>query len=260
MDEAFASIERLSQANFKESGIYAERFVERARHVEVQVFGDGRGRVVALGERDCSAQRRNQKVIEETPAPGQPETSARCARLGGEALPRGELPQRRHCRVHLDGDRDQFYFLEVNTRLQVEHGVTEEVTGVDLVEWMVRLAAGDPFRWRHHAPDAPGRFDPGPRHAEDPGPQAFRPSAGILTEAIFPLDAVRVDTGVERGGEITPCYDPMMAKIIVRGEHPEPTPSPSCGQRWTVAVSTASRPISATCASWPPTRCSPRAA
>jgi urea carboxylase len=214
LDESFASIQRLSQANFKESGIYAERFVERARHVEVQVFGDGRGRVVALGERDCSAQRRNQKVIEETPAPGLL-PSIRQALLDAAVKLCRTVSYRNAGTVEFifDGDRNEFYFLEVNTRLQVEHGVTEEVTGVDLVEWMVRLAAGDdPIR------DAPAR---GAAiqvriYAESPL-KNFQPCAGLLTHVQFPDDA-RVETWVETGTEIPSYYDPLLAKIIVRGE------------------------------------------
>ena len=136
---------RLGAANFGQGGVYLERFVERARHIEVQIFGDGAGNVIALGERDCSAQRRNQKVIEETPAPGLRDDVRR--RLLGHR--RDARRARSHYRSAgtveflYDADREDFFFLEVNTRLQVEHGVTEEVTGVDLVEWMVRLGAGD---------------------------------------------------------------------------------------------------------------------
>ncbi len=142
--EAFASVERLSRSNFKETGIFLEKFIARARHIEVQIFGDGEGRVLALGERDCSAQRRNQKVIEETPAPGLSEEQR--AGLFEAAIKLGQAVNYRSAgtvEFVFDADSGAFYFLEVNTRLQVEHGVTEEVTGVDLVEWMVRLAAGD---------------------------------------------------------------------------------------------------------------------
>src|SRR6202000_1774343 len=142
--DAFASGERLSRSNFKESGIFLEKFVAHARHIEVQIFGDGKGRVLALGERDCSTQRRNQKIIEETPAPGLSDavraslhaTAVRLGEAGGYASP-GAVE------FIFNTDSGEFYFLEVNTRLQVEHGVTEEVTGVDLVEWMIRQAAGE---------------------------------------------------------------------------------------------------------------------
>ena len=207
--EAFASVERTSRASFKESGIYLEKFVLRARHIEVQIFGDGRGNVVELGERDCSVQRRNQKVIEETPAPHLP--SAIRARLLECAVRLGKAVNYRSAgtvEFVYDADAAQFYFLEVNTRLQVEHGVTEEVTGLDLVEWMVRGAI--PPRGAAVGHSIQVRV-----YAEDPG-KNFQPSAGILTEAVFP-DDVRVETWVERGTEVTPFYDPLLAKIIVHG-------------------------------------------
>ncbi len=212
--EAFAAIERLASTNFKDSGIFAERYVERARHIEVQIFGDGRGRVVALGERDCSAQRRNQKVIEETPAPGI--TTATRERLFEAAVRLGTAVHYRNAgtvEFIYDSDRAEFYFLEVNTRLQVEHGVTEEVTGIDLVEWMVRLAAGeDPIR---EAP-AKGASIQVRLYAESPL-QDFRPSVGPLGEVRFPA-SVRVETWIESGTEIPAYYDPLVAKIIATGE------------------------------------------
>jgi len=213
LEEAFAAIERLSKTNFKDSGIYAERFVEKARHIEVQIFGDGLGRVVALGERDCSAQRRNQKVVEETPAPGispivRAELLAAAVRLGERVSYRNAGT----VEFIYDEARGEFYFLEVNTRLQVEHGVTEEVTGVDLVEWMVRLAAGqDPIR-----PVYPQGASLQVRvYAESPL-HDFRPCAGLLTHVEFPSNA-RVETWVESGSEVSTFYDPLVAKIIVKG-------------------------------------------
>jgi urea carboxylase len=214
LEEAYAAIERLAKTNFKDGGIFAERFVEAARHIEVQIFGDGRGRVVALGERDCSAQRRNQKVIEETPAPGI-STIVREA-LFAAAIRLGEAVSYRNAgtvEFIYDSARQEFYFLEVNTRLQVEHGVTEEVTGVDLVEWMVRLAAGeDPIR-----PVEPRGASIQVRvYAESPL-KDFQPSAGALTNVEFPPD-VRVETWVESGADIPPYYDPLVAKIIATGD------------------------------------------
>ncbi|MBI2689154.1 MAG: 5-oxoprolinase/urea amidolyase family protein [Acidobacteria bacterium] len=213
LEEAFAAIERLSKTNFKESGIYAERFVERARHIEVQIFGDGNGRVVALGERDCSAQRRNQKVVEETPAPGI--TEAVRAALLSSAVRLGELVNYRNAgtvEFIYDEACGEFYFLEVNTRLQVEHGITEEVTGVDLVEWMVRLAAGgDPIK----AVTPRGASIQVRVYAESPL-HDFRPCAGPLGHVEFPGDA-RIETWVESGAEVSTFYDPLLAKIIVRG-------------------------------------------
>lgn len=214
--DAFASVERLSRTNFKDSGIFVEKFVARARHIEVQIFGDGKGRVIALGERDCSAQRRNQKVIEETPAPGLSDDQR--AALCAAAVKLGEAVNYRSAgtvEFVFDADTGLAYFLEVNTRLQVEHGVTEEVTGVDLVEWMVRLAAGDAsfLEAYHHQPR--GHSIQVRIYAEDAN-KNFQPSCGVLTEVAFHASA-RSETWVQDGTEVTPFYDPMLAKIIVHG-------------------------------------------
>ena len=212
----FEAVRRLSRNNFKDSGVYLEKFVERARHIEVQIFGDGRGTVVALGERDCSAQRRNQKVIEETPAPGISEDLRRRLFDAAERLGRAVNYQSAGTVEFVHDDAaGEAYFLEVNTRLQVEHGVTEEVTGIDLVEWMIRQAAGEPLPLLDSAGQARGASIQVRVYAEDPG-RNFRPCSGILTEAVFPEDA-RVETWVERGSEVTPFYDPLVAKVIVRG-------------------------------------------
>jgi urea carboxylase len=212
--EAFVSVERLSRANFKDSGLFLEKFVARARHIEVQIFGDGQGRVVALGERDCSAQRRNQKVIEETPAPGLSDEQR--AGLFAAAIKLGAAVRYRSAgtvEFVFDADTGAYYFLEVNTRLQVEHGVTEEVTGVDLVEWMVRLAGGDSSFLDHYTGERRGHSIQVRIYAEDAN-KNFQPSCGILTAVRFPSDA-RCETWVESGTEVTPFYDPMLAKVIV---------------------------------------------
>ncbi|MDO8795010.1 MAG: urea carboxylase [Vicinamibacterales bacterium] len=213
---SFAAVARLGAANFGQAGVYLERYVERARHIEVQVFGDGAGGVIALGERDCSAQRRNQKVIEETPAPGL--SAAVRARLleTAEALAR-TVDYRSAGTVEFlyDADREAFYFLEVNTRLQVEHGVTEEVTGVDLVEWMVRLGSAELPPLESLRPEPSGASIQVRLYAEDPA-HGFRPSAGTLTEVVIP-DGCRWDGWVLAGSEVSPYYDPMLAKLIVRG-------------------------------------------
>ncbi len=211
--DAFEAVERLGKANFGESGAYLEKFVERARHVEVQIFGDGHGEIVVLGERDCSVQRRNQKVIEETPAPGLSEATR--ARLFDAATRMGRAVKYRSAgtvEFVLDAATQDFYFLEVNTRLQVEHGVTETVTGVDLVEWMVREAGGD---LRLHAPSPRGAAIEVRLYAEDPA-KNYQPSTGTLTEVVFD-EASRVDDWIEAGTEISPYYDPLLAKIITRG-------------------------------------------
>jgi len=216
--DAFASVQRLSKSNFKESGIFLEKFVANARHIEVQIFGDGKGRVLALGERDCSAQRRNQKVIEETPAPGLDHLQRQG--LFDAAIKLGKAVNYRSAgtvEFVFDADSGKFYFLEVNTRLQVEHGVTEEVRGVDLVEWMVRLAQGE-TEFLDDYVDAPRGHSIQVRiYAEDPA-KNFQPSCGLLTEVkVDP--AARCETWVEGGTEVTPYYDPMVAKIIVHAEN-----------------------------------------
>jgi urea carboxylase len=212
---AFATVDRLSRSNFKESGLYLEKYVERARHIEVQIFGDGRGNVVAIGERECSIQRRNQKIIEETPAPNLPEAVRQSLLECAERLGRAAgYESAGTVEFVYDDATNQFYFLEVNTRLQVEHGVTEEVTGIDLVEWMVRQAVGelDLSGWKRNNQGASIQVR---LYSEDPS-KNFQPATGTLTEVLFPRSC-RVETWIERGTEVTPFYDPMLAKLIVRG-------------------------------------------
>jgi len=217
---AYEAVKRLSQNNFGDASVFVERFVERARHIEVQLFGDGRGEVIALGERDCSAQRRNQKVIEETPAPNL-EPGLRRA-LHEAAVVLGKSVGYRSAgtvEFVFDAELREFYFLEVNTRLQVEHGVTELVMGVDLVEWMLRTAAGEPPDLRAFRDARPNGHSIQVRvYAEDPA-RDFKPSSGLLTEVELPK--VRVDTWVERGTEVSPFYDPLLAKIMVHASDRE---------------------------------------
>ena len=217
MADNFSAAVRLSAANFGQTGVYLERYVEKARHIEVQIFGDGKGHVIALGERDCSAQRRNQKVIEETPAHGLRTEVRQRLWETAERLTRA-LHYRSAGTVEFlyDADHEEFFFLEVNTRLQVEHAVTEEVTGVDIVEWMVRLGARELDALEELRPKPRGASIQVRIYAEDPA-HDFRPSTGILTEVRLPADA-RCETWVEAGAEVTPFYDPMLAKIIVRAE------------------------------------------
>ncbi|MDX6354419.1 MAG: urea carboxylase, partial [Streptomyces sp.] len=213
--DAWERVQRVAAASFSSAGVFLERLVEHARHVEVQVFGDGEGRVVTFGDRDCSLQRRNQKVVEEAPAPGLPSrvreqlaASARdlCASVGYRSAGTVEFVY--------DAAREEAYFLEVNTRLQVEHPVTEEIYGVDLVAWMLRLARGDSDVVRD--PGAPrGHAVEARVYAEDPS-REHRPSAGLLTRVEFP-GGVRVDGWVETGTEVTTSYDPMLAKVIAYG-------------------------------------------
>jgi len=215
LGQAFDAVTRLAESHFKQAGSYLEKFVDPARHVEVQIFGDGRGRVLALGQRDCSLQRRNQKVVEETPPPGLGDETR--AALDDAAMRLGAAASYRSAgtvEFIVDPRDGSFYFLEVNTRIQVEHGVTEEVTGVDIVEWMVRVAAGEPLP--EAAPPARGAAIQARLYAEDPL-RGFQPSAGVLTEATFPTD-VRVETAVDRGSEVSPYYDPLLAKLIAKGD------------------------------------------
>ncbi|KQO93883.1 urea carboxylase [Methylobacterium sp. Leaf92] len=214
--ERFAAVERTARASFGDARVYLERFVAQARHVEVQIFGDGRGRVVALGERDCSLQRRNQKVIEETPAPGL--SDAVRARLHAAAVALGEsvaYASAGTVEFIYDPTREDFSFLEVNTRLQVEHPVTEAVFGIDLVEWMVRQAAGEDPITAAGALVPRGAAIEARLYAEIPHAN-FSPSAGLLTEVRFP-ETARIDGWIATGTEVTPFYDPMLAKIIVTG-------------------------------------------
>ncbi|MGE9290124.1 MAG: urea carboxylase [Puniceicoccales bacterium] len=218
--KAFEEVEHLSQANFGQAGIYLEKFVSRARHVEVQIFGNGEGRIVTLGERDCSSQRRNQKVIEETPAPGISDELREALAVSARRLA-SSVGYRSAGTVEflVNADTEDFYFLEVNTRLQVEHGVSEEVTGVDLVEWMLQLAGGqDPTGDQESVPVS-GHSIQVRVYAEDPR-KNYQPSSGTLTEVSFP-EGVRCDTWVARGTEVTPYYDPLLAKIIVYGKDRE---------------------------------------
>ncbi|CAM3686968.1 urea carboxylase [Ectopseudomonas alcaliphila] len=214
---AYDSVKRMGEQFFSDAGVFLERFVDQARHVEVQIFGDGTGRVAALGERDCSLQRRNQKVVEETPAPNLPQTTRE--RLHAAAVQLGESVSYRSAgtvEFIYDAARDDFYFLEVNTRLQVEHPVTEMVTGLDLIECMLRVAAGDALDWAalNRAPQ--GAAIEVRIYAEDPL-KNFQPSPGVLTDVHFP-DDVRVDGWVSTGSEVSAFYDPMIAKLIVHAD------------------------------------------
>ncbi|MEH0885368.1 urea carboxylase [Enterobacter sp. UNJFSC 003] len=219
LNDAFDAVVRLGKNNFSDAGVFIEKYIERARHLEVQLFGDGMGEVIALGVRDCSVQRRNQKVLEETPAPNLPAgmESALCE----AAITLGKAVNYRSAgtvEFVYDSDAARFYFLEVNTRLQVEHGVTEQVWGVDLVRWMIELAAGSlPPLAGLRAKLKPGGHAIQARvYAEDPGRQ-FQPSPGLLTDVVFPVQdrhTLRIDSWVESGCDVPPFFDPMLAKII----------------------------------------------
>jgi len=216
---AFTRVKRLAGNNFADDGVFLEKFIARARHIEVQIFGDGAGNVIALGERDCSAQRRNQKVLEETPAPGL--SDAVRAALQTTAVRLASAVQYRSAgtvEYVYDDASQQFWFLEVNTRLQVEHGVTEMVYGVDLVRWMVELAQQTLPPLASLQPRARGHAIQVRLYAEDPAKQ-FQPSAGLLSHVAFPASVdratLRIDSSVETGMEVSPFYDPMLAKMMV---------------------------------------------
>ncbi|MGF7035457.1 urea carboxylase [Paenibacillus mucilaginosus] len=211
---AYDGVRHLAETNFKNGGLFLEKYIAKARHVEVQIFGNAFGEVVTLGERDCSIQRRNQKVVEESPAPNFPE-EVRAAMLGAAGRLAAEVGYRSAGTVEFlyDPETCEFYFLEVNTRLQVEHGVTEEVLGIDLVEWMVREAADELTGLQALVPEPQGHSIQARIYAED-CLHDFRPSAGQLDRAVFP-EGARVETWVRDGITVTTLYDPMLAKIIV---------------------------------------------
>lgn len=217
---AYDAVCHLAAANFNDAGVFLEKYVTRSRHVEVQIFGNEYGETAALGERDCSVQRRNQKVVEESPAPNlsdevRQKMYAAAERLASEASYRSAGTVE-----FLYDDRSQeFYFLEVNTRLQVEHGITEEVLGVDLVEWMVKEAAGE-LKDIHSLIRKPqGHAIEVRVYAED-CINGFRPSTGKI-DAVYFDSTARIETWIQKGVEVTSLYDPMLAKLIVHGKDRE---------------------------------------
>ncbi|MFC7047967.1 urea carboxylase [Emcibacter nanhaiensis] len=212
---AFDTVQRQGQGSFGDGGVFLERYVRHARHVEVQIFGDGGGNVVVLGDRDCSLQRRNQKVIEETPAPNLP-THIRDLlwRSAGDIAAAACYRSAGTVEFLYDVDRETAYFLEVNTRLQVEHAVTEEVTGVDLVDWMVRGASGD-FSVMEKDVPARGAAIQARVYAEDPS-NDYMPSAGLVTDISGPK-STRFETYLEPGVKVSAHYDPMLGKIVASG-------------------------------------------
>jgi urea carboxylase len=215
--QAFDSVRHLAQNNFNDGGVFLEKYIEKARHVEVQIFGNRFGEVVALGERDCSIQRRNQKVVEESPAPNLPD-EIRSAMLDAARNLAMEVGYRSAGTVEFlyDPESTSFYFLEVNTRLQVEHGVTEEVLGIDLVEWMVREAADELRDLPSLIKEPKGHSIQARIYAED-CLHDFRPSAGQVDQVVL-CEQARNETWIRNGVTVTTLYDPMLAKIIVHGK------------------------------------------
>ncbi len=214
--EALASCQREAQSAFGNAHVLVEKYVERPRHIEIQVFGDSHGNVVYLFERDCSVQRRHQKVLEEAPAPGM--TPERRAAMGKAAVDAARAVNYVGAGTveFIAGPDGDFYFMEMNTRLQVEHPVTECITGTDLVEWQLRVASGEPLPLQQDQLQIRGHALEARLYAED-ADRGFLPSTGTLRHLRLPANTahVRVDAGVEQGDVITPFYDPMIAKLIV---------------------------------------------
>ena len=213
------SAQALAAKAFGCRDVYLERYVERARHVEIQVFGDGEGGAVHLFERECSVQRRFQKIVEESPAPGL--SAAALARMASAAVALAAAQRYRGAgtvEFVVDARTEEFFFLEMNTRIQVEHGVTEMVTGVDLVQWQIRLAAGTAARLTQQDIRRTGAAIECRLYAENPA-KHFLPSPGRLARLRLPAASaqLRIDTGVREGDTVTPYYDPMIAKLIAHG-------------------------------------------
>ncbi|MCB7145943.1 acetyl/propionyl/methylcrotonyl-CoA carboxylase subunit alpha [Stenotrophomonas maltophilia] len=214
--DALASCQREAASAFGNDHVLVEKYVERPRHIEIQVFGDSHGEAVYLFERDCSVQRRHQKVLEEAPAPGM--SAERRAAMGKAAVDAARAVGYVGAGTveFIAGPDGDFYFMEMNTRLQVEHPVTEYITGTDLVEWQLRVASGLPLPLRQEQLAIHGHAIEARLYAED-ADRGFLPSTGTLRRLRLPAPSahVRVDTGVEEGDSITPYYDPMIAKLIV---------------------------------------------
>ncbi len=224
LDELVAALpqaRREAQAAFGNATLYLERLVDRPRHIEVQIFADQHGQVVHLFERECSAQRRHQKVVEETPSPAV--TAAVRARIGAAAVTAAHAVGYQNAGtveflLEGEGDDARFYFLEINTRLQVEHPITECVVGVDLVRAQLAVAAGAPLPWRQDALSQRGHALECRIYAEDPA-RGFLPQAGPLLRYREPAGpGLRIDAGVVEGGAVSVYYDPMLAKVVAFGE------------------------------------------
>ena len=218
--DALASCQREATSSFGNAHVLIEKYIQRPRHIEVQVFGDTHGNIVHLFERDCSLQRRHQKVIEEAPAPGMDEATREqlCAAAVKAAkavdyVGAGTIEFIADASEGLRADR--IWFMEMNTRLQVEHPVTEEITGVDLVEWQLRVASGEALPLKQDELSINGWAMEARLYAENPA-TGFLPSTGPLD--YFKLRGQRIETGVEQGGEVSPFYDPMIAKIVTHAE------------------------------------------
>jgi len=214
--QAYATAERRSQAAFGSATLFVERYLTEPRHVEVQVFGDGRGQVVHLHERECSIQRRHQKLIEESPAPclspGVKERLTRAAVMGARSVGYVNAGT-----MEFIVQGEEFYFLEMNTRLQVEHPVTEEVTGLDIVQAQLKVASGESLPWRQEDIAQRGAAIECRIYAEDPA-RNFMPSPGIIARWVPPSGpSIRVESGVAEGCQVSVHYDPLLAKLVTVG-------------------------------------------
>ncbi len=222
-EAALAAAMREAKSAFGDERVLIEKYVTAPRHIEMQIFADRHGNAIHLNERDCSLQRRHQKVIEEAPAPGM--SAVLRATMGEAAVAAAKAAGYEGAgtiEFIADGagglKKDGFWFMEMNTRLQVEHPVTEAVTGLDLVEWQFRIAAGEKLPLTQGEVPLNGHAVEARLYAEDPE-RGFLPSTGKLLALQFPQgEGIRVDTGVEAGFEVTPYYDPMIAKLIAHGE------------------------------------------
>lgn len=215
--ESYDNVCHLAESNFNDAGVFLEKYIRKARHVEVQIFGNEYGEVAILGERDCSVQRRNQKVVEECPAPNLPDSVREEMYAAAKRLAKASGYRNAGTIEFLyDESEKKFYFLEVNTRLQVEHGITEEVYGVDLVEWMIKEAAGDLKGIDDFKAVPRGNSIEIRVYAED-CLNNFRPSSGKVDDVFF-SDKARVETWIRKNIEVSSLYDPMLAKLIVHSD------------------------------------------
>ncbi|MBX3561350.1 MAG: acetyl/propionyl/methylcrotonyl-CoA carboxylase subunit alpha [Sphingomonas sp.] len=242
--DALLSCKREAASSFGDDRVLIEKYIQRPRHIEVQVFGDRQGNVVHLFERDCSLQRRHQKVIEEAPAPGMDEAT-RDAVCGAAVKAAQAVDYVGAGTIEFIADASEglraesIWFMEMNTRLQVEHPVTEEITGVDLVEWQIRVASGEALPLKQEELSIDGWAMEARLYAEDPS-KGFLPSTGRLSVLRFPLD-VRVETGVQEGDEVSPFYDPMIAKLVVSAPDRDGAVtalSAACSEMWCAPVRT----------------------
>jgi len=216
LDAAFAAAQRRARSAFGSDALFVERFLEAPRHVEVQVLGDGHGRLVHLHERECSIQRRHQKLIEESPAPNLPadlKNRLTTAAVAGATA----VGYENAGTVEFIVTGSDFYFLEMNTRLQVEHPVTEEVTGRDIVQAQFAITSGEPLSWQQDEIGQHGWSIECRIYAEDPA-KRFLPSPGRLSRLVLPTGpGIRLECGVAEGVEVSVHYDPLLAKLVVSG-------------------------------------------